>query len=272
MVRKGGSYLFLTAAFHSPAHKHSDDLSYCLYEEGRLLIGDAGNAGYDYEGAARKFCISPAAHSGIGIDSHTWLEDPRYGLGSGIVATGSLDGTHVILAENPRIALDDRVARRLLVYRPGETLAVVDEVAAELDEVVDRWLQLSPELSATVLSSGEVEILREGERVGWLSALEEEGGAPDSVSVVRGRTSPPMGGLTFPEIEHVEACTTVALSRYGGGMFGYLLSLDAPADGPAPAWAEGGLSGPEAEIVLSGVEERPLVVRLSGDALVLERR
>jgi hypothetical protein len=272
MVRDGESYLFVTAAFHSPAHKHSDDLSYCLYEEGRLLVGDAGNAGYDYEGAARQFCVSPAAHSGIGIDSHTWIEDPRGGAGSGVVASGSLDGTHAILAENPRIAPDDRVARRLFIYRPGQALAVVDEVTAGEDEVVERFIQLSPELNATVLNSGEVEILRDGVRVAWLAPLEEEGGAPDSVSAIRGRTSPPMGGLVFPEIEHVEACTTVVFSRYGGGMFGYLLSLAPDGDEPAPAWAMGRLAGPDAELILTGMDESRLVVRLAGDALALSRR
>ena len=223
-------------------------------------------------GPARKFCVSPAAHSGIGIDSYTWIEDPRGGAGSGVVASGSLDDTHAILAENPRIAADDRVARRLFVYRPGHALAVVDEVVAGEDEVVERCIQLSPELSATVLSSGEVEILRDGTRVAWLAPLEEEGGAPDSVSAIRGRTSPPMGGLFFPKIEQVEACTTVVLSRYGGGMFGYLLSLAPDRDEPALAWADGQLGGPDAEVTLTGMVESPLVVRLSGEALALSRR
>jgi Heparinase II/III-like protein len=271
MVRDGGSYLFVTAAFHSPAHKHSDDLSYCLYEGGRLLIGDAGNAGYDYEGAARQYCVSPAAHSGIGIDSYTWIDDPRGGAGSGILASGSLDETHAILAENPRIAPDERVARRLFVYRPGHSLAVIDEVAAREDEVVERCLQLSPELSATVLDGGEVEILRDGTRVAWLAPLEEASGAPDAVSVHRGRTSPPLGGLYFPEIERVEACTTVVLSRYGGGMFGYLLSLDADGAQPAAAWAEGWLSGADAELTLRGMDEGALRMKLAGDSLALSR-
>jgi hypothetical protein len=147
---------------------------------------------------------------------------------------------------------------------------VVDEVAAREDEVVERCIQLSPELSATVLSSGEVEILRHGERVAWLATLEEEGGAPDAVSVLRGRTSPPMGGLFFPQIEQVEACTTVALTRYGGGMFGYLLSLT--GEEPAPARATGGLSGIEAELILTGMDEAPLRVKLAGDALFVSRQ
>jgi Heparinase II/III-like protein/Heparinase II/III N-terminus len=271
MVRDGDSYLFATAAFHSSAHKHSDDLSYCLYEDGHLLVGDAGNAGYDYEGAARQYCVSPAAHSGIGVDGYTWNDDPRGGAGSGLVASGSLDGTHAILAENPRIAPDHRVARRLFVYRPGRALAVIDDLVAEEHEVVERYLQLSPELSATVLSSGAVEIQREGQRVAWLAPLEEEGGAPDSVAALRGKTSPPMGGIYFPRIEQVEACTTLILSRYGGGMFGYLLSLTPGQDEPGPAWANGWLSGDEAELMITGMDESPLAVKLDGDSLRLSR-
>jgi Heparinase II/III-like protein/Heparinase II/III N-terminus len=272
MVRSGGSYLFVTAAFHSSAHKHSDDLSYCLYEDGRLLVGDSGNPGYDYESAARQYCVSPAAHSGIGVDSHTWIRDPRGGAGSGIVAAGSLHDTHAILAENPRIAPDDRVARRLFVYQPGRALAVVDQLEAREDEVVERFLQLSPELSVTILSGGEVEILRDGKRVAWLALLEEEEGAPDSVSAIRGRTNPPMGGLFFPQIEQVDACTTVVLSRYRGGMFGYQLSLAADEDEPAPAWASGALTGADAELVVTGLDEGVLGVKLEGNALTLSKR
>ncbi|HSD24092.1 MAG TPA: heparinase II/III family protein [Solirubrobacterales bacterium] len=272
MVREGGSYLFVTAGFHSQGHKHSDDLSFCLYEDGRLLVGDAGNPGYDYESAARQFCVSPSAHSGIGLDSYTWIADPRGGGGTGLVAAGSLGDVHAILAQNPRIAPDDRTARRLLVYRPGQALAVIDELWATQAELVERYLQLSPDLSATVLESGAVELGRDGGRVGWLAPFEEEGGAPDSVSALRGRTSPPMGGLYFPHVDHPVACTTVVLSRYGGGTFGYLLSLG-PADGePEPAWVEGQLSGRSAEVVVTGIGDGPLVVQLAGDALDLSRR
>lgn len=81
-----------------------------------------------------------------------------------------------------------------------------------------------------------------------------------------------MGGLSFPKIEQVEACTTVVLSRYGGGMFGYLLSLAPDRDEPALAWADGQLGGPDAEVTLTGMVESPLVMRLSGEALALSRR
>ena len=38
-----------------------------------MLVGDSGNPGYDYESAARQYCVSPAAHSGIGVDGYTWI-------------------------------------------------------------------------------------------------------------------------------------------------------------------------------------------------------
>ena len=271
MVRDGGSYLFVTAAFHSRAHKHADDLSYCLYEEGRLLVGDSGNPGYDYESAARQFCVSPAAHSGIGVDGYTWIADPRGGAGSGVVASASLDETHAILAQNPRIAPDNRTARRLFIYRPGRSLAVIDELWATEDEMVERYVQLGPELSTTLLASGAVEIGRGTRRVALLAPLDEDEGAPDSVSALRGRTSPPMGGLYFPQVDQPEACTTVVLSRYGGGMFGYLLSLGDGDQEPEAAWVEGSLSGRSAGVQITGLEDGPLAVALASDALKLSR-
>ena len=253
------------------AHKHADDLSYCLYEEGRLLVGDSGNAGYDYAGPARQYCVSPTAHSGIGVDSYTWIRDPRGGAGSGVVATGSLEEIHAILVENPRIAPDDRAARRLFIYQPGRALAVVDELYASDDEVVERCVQLSSELSAAVLDTGAVDIARNGERVGWLAPFEEEDGAPDSVAALRGRTTPPLGGLFFPHVDQVEACTTVAFSRYGGGTFGYLLTLGGGAEEPGAARAEGRLSGRGAELVVTGIDQERVAVKLEGEALRVTR-
>ena len=95
-----------------------------------MLVVDSGNPGYDYESAARQFCVSPS-RSQRNRGRLIYLDrDPRGGAGSGVVASGSLDDTHAILAQNPRIAPDDRVARRLSIYRPGASLAVIDEVDA----------------------------------------------------------------------------------------------------------------------------------------------
>ena len=268
-VHEDGSYLILTAAFHSEGHKHADDLSFCLYEGGRMLVVDSGNPGYDYASAARQYCVSPSAHSGIAVDSYTWIRDPRGGAGSGLVANGSLGDCYAILAQNPRIAPDDRVARRLLLYRPGASLVVIDEVDALGDEVVERYVQLAPELNATVMTSGSVQVSDEaGETVAVIAPFIDEEGEPDSVSAVRGRTTAPLGGLFFPQFEVCEACTTVALSRHGGGLLGYAMTLGPEAE-TEEATATGTLAGEGAHVTVTGLAQSPLEVRLQGTELTL---
>jgi hypothetical protein len=271
VVHEGDSYLILTAGFHSEGHKHADDLSFCLYEGGRMIVVDSGNPGYDYASAARQYCVSPSAHSGIAVDSYTWIRDPRGGAGSGLVASGSLDDWYAILAENPRIAPDDRVARRLLLYRPAVSLVVVDEVSASGEEVVERYVQLAPELNATVLTSGSVEIAdEEGRIVSVVTPFADGGSEPDSVSAIRGRTTAPLGGLFFPQFEVCEACTTVVLSRHGGGMLGYRMELGPEAQ-PEEAVATGSLAGDGAQVAIAGLGETALEIRLQGGELALSR-
>jgi hypothetical protein len=269
VVHDGGSYLIVTAGFHSEGHKHADDLSFCLYEDGRMLIVDSGNPGYDYASAARQYCVSPSAHSGIAVDGYTWIRDPRGGAGSGLVASGSLDDWYAILAENPRVAPDDRVARRLLLYRPAKSLVVIDEVSASADEVVERYLQLAPDLDATVLTTGSVEIAdEEGKTASIVTPFGGNDAEVDSVSAIRGRTTTPLGGLFFPQFEVCEACTTVVLSRHGGGMLGYHMELGAGAQ-PAESTATGTLAGEGAEVTVTGLGEAALNVSLRGSELAV---
>lgn len=270
VVRDRGSYLIVTAGFHSTAHKHADDLGYCLYESGRALVGDAGNAGYDYAGPERQYCVSPRAHSNVSVDAYTWIDDPRGGYGSGLVAIGTGEKWYAILAENPRIAPDERVARRLFLYRPGSALAVVDEVSARDDEVVERYLQLAPELSVTGLDTGTITIERDnGSRVAALTTMAGEANPSDLISAVRGRTSPPLGGIFFPKLNSSQPCTTLVVSRNGGGMCGYVLALDTEAPPISNSSATGSLAGARAEVNVSGLGDTVLNVRLDNGALRL---
>jgi heparinase II/III-like protein len=269
VVHEGDSYLILTAGFHSEGHKHADDLSFCLYEGGRMVIIDSGNPGYDYASAARQYSVSPSAHSGIAVDGYTWIRDPRGGAGSGLVASGSVGDWYAILAENPRIAPDDRVARRLVLYRPASSLVVIDEVSASGEEVVERYLQLAPDLDATVQTTGAVEVADEhGARVSTVVPFGGDAVEPDSVSAIRGRTTAPAGGLFFPQFEVCEACTTVVLSRHGGGLLGFRMELGPEAQVEEAA-ATGSLFGDDAEATVTGLEGATLQVRLQDGKLAL---
>ena len=121
VVRKGNSALIVTAAHHPTAHKHADDGSFCLYEDGRAVILDSGDPGHDYESPERRYGTSPAAHAAICVDGFDWAkESPPYG--SGIVAAAEQGGLYALLTRNPGAVPDGGTARRVLVYGPGRFL------------------------------------------------------------------------------------------------------------------------------------------------------
>jgi hypothetical protein len=87
--------------------------------------------------------------------------------------------------------------------------------------------------------------------------------------MIRGRTTEPMGGLIFPQEDRCEPCTTLVLSRRGGGLLAYLLALDAQASAlPQLPEVAGWLSGESAEVRVAGLPERAqLEIRLDDGAL-----
>jgi len=234
VVRDGGSYLAVAAAHHPTAHKHADDGSFVLYEDGRAIVADSGAAGYEYDGVERRYGVSPAAHSGVTVDAFDRLAAERPATGSGLLAVrdGGADGLHAVLARIPDLAAEGGDALRLLLYRPGRWLAVADTFSAGVHgEVVTRRVQLAPDLRADV-RDGVVAIVRDGEPVASLAApATVTGRAPDAVEVVRGRRAPVTAGWTLDADVVLHPRDTVVL--HGPGLHPRAFTL-ALAGTPAP--------------------------------------
>jgi len=217
VVRDGGSYLAVIAAHHPTAHKHADDGSFVLYEDGRAIVGDSGAAGYEYAGIERRYGVSPAAHSGIVVDGFDRLAAERPATGSGLLAVrdGGDDGPHAVLVRIPDLAEGGGDALRLLLYRPGRWLAVADTLSAAVrGDVVTRRVQLAPDLRAEV-RDGAVAIARDGELVASLVVPAAAGRAPDAVDVVRGRRAPDTAGWTLDADVVLHPRDTVVLRGTG---------------------------------------------------------
>ena len=233
VVRDGGSYLAVIAAHHPTAHKHADDGSFVLYEDGRAIVGDTGAAGYEYAGVERRYGVSPVAHSGVTVDGFDRLAAERPATGSGLLAVrdGGEDGLHAILARIPDLAAEGGDALRLLLYRPGRWLTVADTFSAAVrGEVVTRRVQLAPDLRAEV-RDGAVAIARDGESVASLVVATAAGRASDAVEVVRGRHAPDTAGWTLDADVMLHPRDTVVL--HGPGLHPRAFTL-ALAGAPAP--------------------------------------
>jgi Heparinase II/III-like protein len=264
VVRNGDSGLIVTAAHHPTAHKHSDDGSFCLYERGRPIVLDSGNPGYEYDGPEFRYGTSPAAHATICVDGFDWSrENPAYG--SGMLAAAERNGLYALLTRNPGAVPGGGVARRLLVYRPGRFLLVIDDVEAGAERQIARYLPLAPDLEASLDGRGGAEISRQGSTVASLIQVSTGGAPSDEATLTRERRLPEMGGFSFPTPDEPRASFDLALVGPGGHPRAYALVLGNTAvEVPDMSWST---SGRLIDVEISGLADSPVAIRV-GEATV----
>lgn len=143
-----GGWLAIASSYHSGVHKHSDELTFELYESGARVVQETGQYHKDRDDYFR-FQRSQSAHSTMVIDS-TELETEDYApYGSGIYAWGQGGGWYAVWASNP-IAQNLGVAHaRLYLYKPGYALLVADSVLANVIHSYRRFFQLGHKLDVT---------------------------------------------------------------------------------------------------------------------------
>ena len=187
-VRKGRKYLALLSTFGAATHKHSDDLSFDLYDKGRRIVSDTGIPSKD-PGHQYSFSQSAQAHSVLTADGLDFPRDPASSYGSGILASGQGNGWFAIEATNPLLTAQGIDHRRTLLYRPGYALLVADRVRSASSHGYRRYLHFGPQWRLDALADRLV-LRDEGKQVSVFST----GTDPDQVrQVVRGRTEPLQG-------------------------------------------------------------------------------
>lgn len=208
-VRDGDSYLAVSAAYHSSTHKHSDETGFLLVESGQVLLGDAGRWGYYEEEPDRRYARSAFAHNVLTVDERDfgWRESEPYG--SGLLAAGEGDGWYAILATNPLLAQQGVEHLRLLLYQPGKTLVVVDDVRAEKPHDYARRFHFGPEIEAQLDDQGH--LIAGGKGV---TATLTDLGAGAKITLDRGRDEPTRLGWTYPsDRKRVPTWTATMRSR-----------------------------------------------------------
>jgi hypothetical protein len=221
-VRRNGSYLGFTCSYHSYAHKQADELSWVLFEDDHLIVGEASRYGYrDEKDPARIYARASHGHNVLIVDDETfpWKDGNHYG--SGLLAFGEGEGWYAILGRNP--LLDVVEHRRLLLYRPGELVLVVDEVEAEEEHTIDRRLHFGPDL---VASKSEGRIVAEDQDGRQLASLFDASEVPVEISMARGVEEPRMDGWTFPrDLTKVPSDAVTLRCRIATGLLTHGIAL-----------------------------------------------
>lgn len=267
VVKTKSSYLLLSCGYHNRSHKHADELSFVLEEDGVMLVGEAGRFAYEESDPRRRFARSPWAHNGVVIDGKVAPMEQFEPYGSGVEAVGSGSGWFAIEAQNPLSARAGIEHRRLLLHRPGVALLVLDELTTKRKRTYSRLLHLGPQVACRLEEDGWASLEWPGGS-GWASSWGPSKGA----EVVRGRREPGIQGWYYPhEREEVETDVLVLESRAAStvlglalGMRGRRLSLEAVEADPERRVVRLRDGEDELELSVSRTARRKLLIEQAG--------
>ncbi|MBU8578238.1 glycosyltransferase [Brevibacterium luteolum] len=162
---KNSGYLAFSAAFHSRAHKHADDLNVVWFDRGVQILTDSGRYGYGklldphsplrskgfyYALPERQYVESTQAHNTLSVDGKDHDRRERVPYGSGIAECTAEAGVFDLTG---RVHHADYIHRRRLIYRPGEQLVVGDSIFSQAPESREGiiWFNVSDDFDLTAV-------------------------------------------------------------------------------------------------------------------------
>ncbi len=262
--RKKSNYLSLLANYHSEIHRHSDDLSFDLYENGHRIVSDSGIPDKDF-GTPYLYAVSAPAHSVVTVDGQDFPRDREHAYGSGILASGQGAGWYALLATNPTVAAQGVTHERLLLYKPGSAVVVADSLRSPSAHSYRSYLQFGPEFGLQQTADG-VRLFDGPDQV----QVYNESTVPLRREVARGQHDPLLGyvweDFRDRDPRWVETTTAVGADVDNVTTLSFDPERTYRASAAAPLGAVSSFTISE-----DGVPKRALVVSRSGDQLVIEQ-
>jgi hypothetical protein len=243
------AFLLFAATFHHGVHNQADALTLDLESSGRRVLTDSGL--YDKEpDPYQRFSRSSYSHSVMTIDNQSFPLGEGKAYGSGLRAVGQGGGWYAMEGVNPLARLQGVVHHRLVLYKPGYGLVVVDFAASGQTHTYRRYFQLGPKLG-TSRHHGAIRIAGSN---GFVAQLSSTGTAPSQVKLWNGHTHP-VRGFMFPDYRVKVPRTTVQYTARGRSVNQVAsLALDRSrifrgtlADGSNPDHAQVTLRGPRSK-------------------------
>ncbi len=182
------SYFLMAGAFHSPMHKHADDLAVYWFE-GEEILSDPGKYSYNRD-ARRDYAISTRAHNTVEIDGRNFSTEDADAYGATAIKVSAEDWGYRVSGEVDHKGFGVRHARTCL-YAPGEWLLLLDTLSADAEHSYTSWLQLAPHLETVARHGTHLLVpLKSGKTLRILHA----GAAAPTITLHRGEMEPRMQG------------------------------------------------------------------------------
>ncbi|MGM8871252.1 heparinase II/III domain-containing protein [Psychrobacter sp. 2Y5] len=124
---ESSSFLFFQASFYSQVHKHRDDLSFILQENGVDILIDSGKYGYK-PGKYRQYFLSTRAHNTIEVDNTNTSRVNKNAYGSAVVHVPKYLKGFWILRGKVNQSINKYSHERVILYKPGKEVYVIDKI------------------------------------------------------------------------------------------------------------------------------------------------
>lgn len=201
LIKSG--YLAFSAAFHSRAHKHADDLNVVWFDRGQQILTDSGRFGYGallnadaperadgfyYATPERQYVEGTMAHNTLMVDGNNHERRTRKPYGSALEVCNESEGVFDLVG---RVQHEDYTHRRRVIFRPGAELILKDSVFSQLNDPTEGivWLNVSGQFELESVTPEVVFLAENGESITRLH-ISGPGGL---VEPVRGQASPLRG-------------------------------------------------------------------------------
>ena len=203
------SFLLFGATFHNGTHNQADALTVDLFANGERVLTDSGLYDKDPD-PYQRFSRSSYSHSVMTIDDKSFPLGVGRAYGSGLRAVGQGGGWYAMEGVNPLATLQGVLHRRLVLYKPGYGLVVVDFAASGKPHTYRRYFQLGSRLKV----SRDGGALRMDGKNGFVAELSSTGTAPSKLKLWKGNHHP-LRGLIFPDYRHAVPRTTAQYTARG---------------------------------------------------------
>ena len=207
-VREEDSMLIAAAGYHTHAHKHADELGFCLSEKGELILVEAGKYGYDDAEPARKYAISSSAHNVLLVDKYPFSPLAYAPYGSALTRHGENCGWYALEGTNPLLHDQGVLHRRLFVYRPGEVLIIIDRVTSAERHLYTRLFHFGPAVVLEEEIGGSL-AFQSGPITGRISDESVDVSAV-TVGIRKGQRTPALSGWFYPRYRESTEIATVS--------------------------------------------------------------
>ena len=263
VVKQPGTFLSVIAGFHDPAHKHSDELSFDLFDQGHRVVSDTGMYHKD-AGRLRGFVKSAPAHSTLTVDGRDFPRSEGATYGSGLQARGAGSGWYAIQGKNPLLSGQGVRHFRLFLYKPGVALIIVDRVRSERTHTYDRYFQLGPGIQI----SGQGPRALDLRAPGLTGALYSESSTGPEKRTPRRGSRRPLSGWTSPSYRAFVPRWTIDL-RSAAKDASYATTISLDSDQLRAALVSTGPNGTTLNLLSQGADAGTLTVERNGSNLVV---